>query len=560
MSRKAIGIDLGTTYSCVAYVSPSGKPEVVLNSDGERTTPSVVWFDGDRAVVGEEAKGMAPLCPNDVARFVKREMGSVDYRFSCSQGDLRAEQVSAYVLKKLVKDARAKLGNDLRDVVITCPAYFSHEEREATANAGKIAGLNVLAILNEPTAAAIAYGLSSDNATGVRHILVYDLGGGTFDVTMIKVARSGIDVVCTDGNHQLGGKDWDDKLIWLLIDKFQRATGIMHDLYSDPSAMSELGHMAERAKKALSVRAEVTETFNYAGEKHRLTISRQEFEDATRDLLVETVDFTRAVISSAAAKGVNSFDELILVGGSTRMPMVPNILKEEFGMTPKSYDPDEAVAKGAAIVAMAQILQEESGFSLETEGNSGGDEFVLEGEKQEKLQEIADTFGWELETAAKIMTPISNVCSKSFGEILLRTADNVNRIYTAIYRDTNLPVEYVLPSYTVRDNQCSVHVEIVEHLEERPATPEDAWRMQTEGLDPEIGTVLWEGYLDIQPGLPKGSPMETVFKLDKNGLLHVLSRDPASGNEIEAHIETKCSIQQKELDEMRGNLDRYEVE
>jgi len=560
MKRKAIGIDLGTTYSCVACVSASGKPEVVPNGDGERTTPSVVWFDEDRVVVGEEAKGMAPLCPNDVASFVKREMGSDSYRFSCSQGDLRPEQVSACILKKLVKDAKAALGQDIKDVVITCPAYFSFKEREATKAAGEIAGLNVLSILNEPTAAAISYGLSSDTVKGVRHILVYDLGGGTFDVTMIKVAKSGISVICTDGNHQLGGKDWDDRLIDLLIDKFQRATGIMHDLFSDANAMRELAHLAERSKKALSNKTETSETFNYAGEKHRLTITREEFEAATQDLLMETVNFTRAVIDSARAKGVTTIDELILVGGSTRMPMVPDILTLEFGMTPKSYDPDEAVAKGAAIVAMAQILQEESGFTLEADGRSRDGKFILEAQQQEKLQKIADDNGLSLETVTKIMTPISNVCSKSFGQILCRHEDEVERIFNAIYRNTNLPAEVEFPCYTLRDNQTGVNIQIVENMEEWPSDPAAQMRLDREGIDPDEGTILWEGLLKIQSGLPKGAEIRTVFQLDKNGILHILSRDPASGNEIEATIETNCTISEKDMKKMRESLRDVDVD
>ncbi len=560
MKRKAIGIDLGTTYSCVACISASGKPEVVPNGDGERTTPSVVWFDGDRVVVGEEAKGMAPLCPNDVVSFVKREMGSDSYRFSCSMGDLIPEQVSAYILKKLVKDARAALGQDIKDVVITCPAYFSQKEREATKAAGEIAGLNVLSILNEPTAAAISYGLSSDAVKGVRHILVYDLGGGTFDVTMIKVAKSGISVICTDGNHQLGGKDWDDRLIDLLIDKFQRATGIMHDLFSDANAMRELAHLAERAKKALSNKTETSETFNYAGEKHRLTITREEFEAATQDLLMETVNFTRAAIDSARAKGVTTIDELILVGGSTRMPMVPKILTLEFGMTPKSYEPDEAVAKGAAIVAMAQILQEESGFTLEADGRSRDGEFILEARQQEKLQEIADANGLSLETVTKIMTPISNVCSKSFGQILCCHEDEVDRIFNAIYRNTNLPVEVEMPSYTLRDNQTGVNIQIVENMEEWPSDPAAQMRLNSEGIDPDEGTILWEGVLKIQSGLPKGAEIRTVFQLDKNGILHILSRDPASGNEIEATIETNCTISEKDKKKMREDIQDVDVD
>ncbi len=549
MKKRAYGIDLGTTYSCIACIGESGKPEVQLNSDGERTTPSVVWFDDGRVVVGEEAKGMAPVCPNDVASFIKREMGSDSFTFSCSRGDLRPEQISAYILKKLVQDANNRLGETIKDVVITCPAYFSFREREATKAAGEIAGLNVLEILNEPTAAAISYGLSADKASGTSHVMVYDLGGGTFDVTIIEISPRGINVVCTDGNHKLGGKDWDDRIIQLLMDKFQRATGIMHDLYADPAAMQELMHMAERSKKALSVKTEVTEAFNYGGEKHRLTITRDEFEEASSDLLVETVNFTRDVLAAAQQKGVHAVDKLILVGGSTRMPQVARVLRDEFNMEPQMYDPDEAVAKGAAIVAMANMLRTDIGDDFTLETDDGG--FTLE--TKEHLKEVADENGFSLETLATILTPTSNVCSKSFGQLLLRDG-KVERCFNLIYRNTNLPAEASMTSYTLFDNQSAVNKMILENMEDET---EEALQ---QGIDPALCTELWQGVLQIQSGLPENSPIETVFRLDESGLLHVLSRDPASGNEITAEIQTSSTIDSEELQRMRKSMNHDTVE
>lgn len=557
--KTVLGIDLGTTYSCMAYINGYGKPEVIPNADGDHTTPSVVWFDDNRVVVGEEAKGMATLCPNDVAAFVKREMGSESFRFACSFGTLRPEQVSAYVLKKLVKDASAALGEEIRDVVITCPAYFSFREREATKAAGTIAGLNVLEILNEPTAAAIAYGLSEKNCSGERNIIVYDLGGGTFDVTIINVSPNGINVVCTDGNHQLGGKDWDDRLIQILIDQFQRETGIMDDLYADPVVRQELIRIAERAKKALSQRAEVTENITYHGEKQRIRVTREAFEEATEALLAETVDFTRAAMDAARDKGVTHFDELILVGGSTRMPQVARILRDELGMEPKTYDPDEAVAKGAAIVGMSHALREEIGGDFSLEGAQGGSSgFSLEGE--EKLRQVADENGFSLETLKGILTPTSNVCSKSFGQVLLRARDSQRRIFTMIFRNTNLPTEVSLTSLTVADNQPTVCITVVEGMEDMPTSKDEAERLSEDGIDVEEGVVLWEGDLTMAPNLPAESPVETVFKLDASGILHIYSRDPASGHSIEATIKTSSSIDPRDLDAMRKSMDRTRVE
>lgn len=547
--KKAYGIDLGTTYSCIAVIGDSGKPEVIPNSDGDRTTPSAVWFDDDRVVVGREAKGMAPVCPDDVATFVKREMGSDSFVFACSKGDLRPEQISAYILKKLVQDANNATGENIRDVVITCPAYFSFREREATKAAGEIAGLNVLEILNEPTAAAISYGLSQEKVAGTKHILVYDLGGGTFDVTVIKVSPAGIEVLCTDGDHKLGGKDWDDRLVQLLIDKFQLATGIMDDMYADAEAMQELACLAERSKKALTLKAEITESFNYHGSKQRLTVTRDEFEAATSDLLSSTIDLTRNVIAAAKEKGARHIDEFILVGGSTRMCQVPAKLRESFSMEPKSYEPDEAVATGAAITAMAHMVREElgAGFSLET-GADGG--FSLE--TQERLEEIADEQGFSIEALQNLMTPTSNVCSKCFGKEYVHNDED--RVFNLIYRNTKLPCEASKTGYTLHDNQKTVDVKIYENMvDNHQAGDED-------GIEPSECSLLWKGKLKIQPGLPQGSPIETVFRLDESGLLHVLSRDPASGNEIRAEIQTSSSIEQNDLNQMILEVSRDVVE
>ena len=258
-----MGIDLGTTYSCVAYVGRDGRPQVLLNSEGERTTPSVVWFDDDRIVVGDEAKQEASMSPGEVCTFIKREMGSENYRFSCSKGSYRPEQVSACILRKLVNDASERLGQEIQDVVITCPAYFSHQEREATKAAGEIAGLNVLEILNEPTAAAMAYGLTQNHHAEERNILVYDLGGGTFDVTIINVSPKGLNVVCTDGNHHLGGKNWDEVMQGMLVDRLQMSSESAIDLLSDPAASQDMQLLAEKAKKTLTSRTEAQVSYKF---------------------------------------------------------------------------------------------------------------------------------------------------------------------------------------------------------------------------------------------------------------------------------------------------------
>ena len=497
------------------------------------------------------------MSPGEVCTFIKREMGSENYRFSCSKGSYRPEQVSACILRKLVNDASERLGQEIQDVVITCPAYFSHQEREATKAAGEIAGLNVLEILNEPTAAAMAYGLTQNHHAEERNILVYDLGGGTFDVTIINVSPKGLNVVCTDGNHLLGGKNWDEVMQGMLVDRLQMSSESAIDLLSDPAASQDMQLLAEKAKKTLTSRTEAQVSYKFEGEKLYAHITREEFDSETESLLQSTIRGTKRALDIARGKGVNRIDEIILVGGSTYMPQVSAAVERELGITPISYDPDESVAKGAAISALAHLMREQigDGFTLETDDTG---EFTLETEG--KLQELADDSGFTLEAVSNILTPCSNVCSRSFGQILLRHSDRVSRIYNLIYRNTNLPVEANMPSYTVEDNQNTVHIQVVDNLVEYPATPEEERILDREGIDPNDARLIWEGNLPIQPGLPAESPIETVFKLDESGLLTIFSRDPASGQEIKGEVQTACTIPAEQLNAMRKELERATIE
>ena len=547
MNKIAVGIDLGTTYSCVAYVGKSGQPQVLLNSEGERTTPSAVWFDEGRIVVGDEAKQEASMSPENVCTFIKREMGSDTYRFACSKGSYRPEQVSAFILRKLVNDASERLDQEVKDVVITCPAYFSHQEREATKAAGQIAGLNVLEILNEPTAAAMAYGLAQNHDKSERNVLVYDLGGGTFDVTIINISPKGLNVVCTDGNHHLGGKDWDEVMLGMLVDRLQMSSDSAIDIMSDPAARQDMQLLAEKTKKTLTSRTEAQISYKFEGEKLYAHITRDEFDSETESLLMSTIEGTRRALDIARSKGVSKVDEIILVGGSTYMPQVAKAVEKAFGLPPITYDPDESVAKGAAISALAHLMKEQI-----------GDEFSLETE--EKLQELADGSGLTLEALSGILTPTSNVCSRSFGEILYRGSDKVLRIFNLIYRNTNLPTQATLTSYTMSDNQSHVHVQVVDNLVERPTSEAEARKLECDGIAPADGNILWEGNLPIKSGLPEGSPIETIFKLDESGLLTIFSRDPASGQEIRGEVQTACTIPADQLASMKKELEGINIE
>ena len=567
--KTVLGIDLGTTYSCVAYVDESGKPVVLTNAEGERTTPSVVYFPPaeNSVVVGQIAKEMTTTDPNEVASFVKRHMGKDDYRFTCARGSFRPEEVSARVLQKLVKDASERLGREVKDVVITCPAYFFVKEREATKKAGELAGLNVIQLLNEPTAAAIAYGMLNGGDER-KNILVYDLGGGTFDVTIIQIRQGRIEVVATDGDPMLGGKDWDEALMRVIVSHLQEETG-RSDFLDTPETQQELRILAETMKKGLTQAGKSSGKFTHDGETFRPTVTRGEFEAATKTLLDRTLEFTDRVIKAAQEKGVSGFDELLLVGGSTRMPQVAKALRDKYGIEPKVFDPDEAVAKGAAILGANSVLRKrleervreltgDSEFSLDVEG--GGKNEALE-----RAQEELRADGYSLEAIESAMTDVVNVSSKTFGTLSVpgswwEKGRMENRLFNLIYRNTPLPTEAVFPCGTTADNQPQVAFEVLENEENAPTDAEKAKEVLEIGVDPALGTSLWKDMLDIPPGLPAGESLEVVFKMDKEGLLDVTCRHVASGRKIHTAIRTAASVSQKEEEEMRRRMQEMNVE
>src|SRR4051794_22631109 len=355
--KRVYGIDLGTTYSAIAYVDEHGKPVIVPNQESERITPSVVLFDGENVIVGNTAKESAKVEPHRVVSRIKQHMGDPHFVFEYEGQAFSPEDISSFILRKVVGDAEVALGGDpITDVVITCPAYFGTDEREATANAGRLAGLNVRAILNEPTAAAVAYGLEQGED---QTVLVYDLGGGTFDVTMIEIKDRLIRVICTGGDHRLGGALWDEAIVLHLAEEFRAQTGEESDPMDDPEVLNDLFLQAERGKKTLTQRDKAPFRVTHAGKQARVELERSKFEEITRPLLDRTIELTREMLADAKAKGHTQFDKIILVGGATRMPQVAERVAAEFGKTPESYDPDEAVAKGAALYGLKESLQDE---------------------------------------------------------------------------------------------------------------------------------------------------------------------------------------------------------
>ena len=357
--EKVFGIDLGTTYSCVAYVDENGKATVIKNSEDTMTTPSVVYFeDAENIAVGESAKENALLEPLKVVSLIKRDMGKADADRTINGVKMRPEQISSYILRKLVNDAmnslreEGKLGDneEVKKVVITCPAYFGVEEKEATKTAGEIAGLEVLNIINEPTAAAISYGINV--AEGKKNVLVYDLGGGTFDITVMQVNGNNIKAIATGGNHALGGADWDDAVRSHIVQRFEEETGISAgDLMGDPETWQQISLSVEKAKKLLTSKEKAPISVNFEGEKFRMELTREKFDELTMDLLDQTIQLTNDMFEKAAEKGVNKkdIDIILLVGGSSKMKQVEKRICEEYGKETKLFEPDWAVAKGAAI-------------------------------------------------------------------------------------------------------------------------------------------------------------------------------------------------------------------
>lgn len=554
--NKVLGIDLGTTYSCVACIDASGKPAVIKNSEGELTTPSVVFFESPgNVVVGTPAKESAKLYPEDVVAFVKRSVGQTGVSWDIQGADRSPEEISSYILRKIVNDAvdalRAenRLGpkETITDVVITCPAYFGINEREATKKAGEIAGLNVLNIINEPTAAAITYGITDSTEPGV--VLVYDLGGGTFDVTMIDVSPGAIKVICTGGDHSLGGKLWDDRIIEYIAQEFARQTGNTEDILSDPETFQELSLSAERAKKMLSAREKAPIAINYKGERARVELSREMFDNLTQDLLDRTIALTGDMLDEAVKKGykVSDIKEILLVGGSTRMPQVSARIQSLYAVPVKIYDPDESVAKGAAIYGSRQAFFNEI---LEKTAEETGKTTVQVKKEietgQVDVQTLAEQVDINIEEygeAAKI--DIVNVTSRSFGTIAYEKpgeSDNTEVLYNMILKNTELPAVETRKFYTVVPEQKSVHIRVLESLtSERHALPED-------------GTEIGETILELPEGLPAGSPLEIEFKLNEDGLLELHAVELTRRRNVKARFETADAISGAELTAAKQRL------
>ncbi len=540
MAKYVFGIDLGTTYSCIARVDDSARAEVIKNNEGSNTTPSVVAFEGNNVIVGEDAKAEAVLNPETTAAFVKTLMGKTDFAFNYNGEDKTPEEISSYILRKLAQDASIQLGEEVKDVVITCPAYFGTAERTATKNAGKIAGLNVLEIISEPTAAALYYGCAKEQ--NEKTILVYDLGGGTFDVTIMRISSDKIEVICSDGDHDLGGKIWDEALMHYLSEQFIEEIG--YEIEFDEYAMQDLRLKSEKIKKQLTSKTQAGDMLEVMGNRKKISITRDKFDEITSTLLNETLKKTEEAIKIAKEKGYKVIDEILLVGGSTRMPQVKKALTERFEETEiKVLEPDEAVAKGAAIHAVNVYVNNQKSL---TEKDFESDEDVkvtVDGDEKEinaKDYKEDLTFSPEMMSIGGNTREIIIATTKSFAIKIIKNGKEM--CFNMIIKNEAMPngiLEVPGNFSTLHDNQASVNIEIYEN------------DYMDKYFDVDDDLRIGNAILELPENLPSGSPIEITLKLNKEGILEVRGLDKTGNREVNVKMETKGVMSDEDLEKIK---------
>ena len=549
--NNIFGIDLGTTYSCIAYVNDAGKTEVVPNSDGDYTTPSVVYFEGSQnVVVGKTAKEELMASPKRVISLVKRSMGEKDVRFSgLTENPLTPQEVSAQILRKLVKDAQdyTRLQDPIKDVVITCPAYFGFAQKEATRQAGELAGLNVRYVIPEPTAAAVFYGMTEDVSQN-QTVLVYDLGGGTFDVTVIAVEAGNIEVVCVDGDHDLGGANWDEDLANWFAGKFSEEHDIeLDDLMDSAEMRQELLGLAETAKKSLTSKTKHSTRVSYGTARSKIELTREEFDQITASRLESTLMATHNVLKKAKDKGRDKIDKMLLVGGSTYMPQISQRLKQEFSTIPdiRLLDPNQAVAKGAALFGYKCYLDDEVMKKIAeqtgTDISDGSAAAVSEEARKRAEASVASDQGMQLAQMQNLTRKdVQNVTSKSFGIVTVGDAKRP-QVSNLILADEKVPAEVTDRFRTADEGQTGVDVICMEN------------KLRTkEPLEMKTSAEIGRAAIRFAKPLPMGSPLEVRFSLSADGLLSVHATDVTTRGEVDINIETAAILTADELEAKRN--------
>ena len=536
-----LGIDLGTTHSCVAYIDETGKPAIARSAIGEDTTPSAVFFESPgNVVVGRAAKNEALVAPELVAQLVKRDMGTgAEYKF---YGERHTpETVSALILRELARSAQEQAGRQFGDVVIGVPAYFGIAEREATRRAGQLAGLNVLDVLAEPVAAAMHYRSLADGPeiSGMRRILVYDLGGGTFDTTVIRLDGDGITVACTDGDPRLGGTDWDQIIATYLIGRITEEHPGVHP-EADPQFMQDVLISAERLKRELSLAQSRRQIMRFGGAVTQVELTRAKVEDLTAELLERTVRVTERAIAAARSKGVTSFDEVLLVGGMSRFPAVARVLKERFGFDTHQHEPDLAVAKGAALFALLRTVRPDAG------------------RRANSPEAVAAELGISAPAVRRLAaTRVATAVPRAFGvrgidgRDPLALTDPIRARQIVVHL---LTANTVLPAdtgpYTFQtaiDNQRLVGIEVWEQA--APVESEDLAENRKVG----------EGLLrNLPPRLPAGTSIEVTFFMSETGLLTVHATEPDSGAAL--HFDLQIGhLDKAGMEKARESVAHYQV-
>lgn len=540
--NHVFGIDLGTTYSCISYIDEYGKPVVLKNSEGDHTTPSVVMVESaDNIIVGTEAKRSIEMEPDKTVQFIKRKMGKENDTVTLNGVQYHAPEISSMILKKLVKDANEELrqtgvlqdGQEVKDVVITCPAYFGMNEKQATKAAGELAGLNVLNIINEPTAAAISYGVSGNDKN--ETVLVYDLGGGTFDITVMSIAGSDISAVCTGGDDQLGGKDWDEALMEYITQRYEEENE--EDLSEDPETIAALYVDVEVWKKSLTTREKVNVSVNGPAGRFREELTREKYEELTSDLLNRTKNLLDDVLATAEKQGypISKIDKVLLVGGLSRMPQVAAMIERDYHVTPVFSDPDEAVAKGAAIYA-----SNEKAYNDFVQGEAAKTGKTVEEIKEQNLvtgemdRKFTLASGGSVGGALKIN--ITNVLSRTYGlEIQDSDRDGVMRIFNMLMINDKLPATRTETFYTAGNNQDMISIKIYES------------RSTDKAMDIEGRTPLTEIEMRFTQRVPAGTPVLMTTALDNSGILHIMAEEQMHHSKLDTTFQLSNQMTDDEM-------------